>query len=87
MFAGALAITRREAADLAASVGCEVDSGVTRKTTLLVVGDSDVKRLAGHEKSFKHRQAEKLVGKGFPIRILRETDIRELVAMAYTKAR
>lgn len=82
VFTGALAIPRREAADLAASVGCEVDSGVTKKTTLLVVGDTDVQRLAGHEKSSKHRKAEELVGKGFPIRILRETDFRELVAMA-----
>lgn len=82
VFTGALAIPRREAADLAASVGCEVDSGVTKKTTLLVVGDSDVQRLAGHEKSSKHRKAEDLVGKGFPIRIIRETDFRELVAMA-----
>lgn len=82
VFTGALAIPRREAADLAASVGCEVDSGVTKKTTLLVVGDTDVMRLAGHEKSSKHRKAEELVGKGFPIRILRETDFRELVATA-----
>ena len=82
VFTGALAITRREAADLASSAGCEVDSGVTKKTTLLVVGDTDVQRLAGHEKSSKHRKAEELIGKGFPIRILRETDFRELVAMA-----
>jgi len=82
VFTGALEIPRSEAADLAASVGCEVGSGVTKKTTLLVVGDTDVQRLAGHEKSSKHRKAEELVAKGAPIRILRETDFRELVAMA-----
>jgi DNA polymerase-3 subunit epsilon len=82
VFTGALAIPRREAADLAASIGCEVDSGVTKETTLLVVGDIDVQRLAGHEKSSKHRKAEELIGKGFPIRIIRETDFRELVSMA-----
>ena len=82
VFTGALAFPRREAADLAASVGCEVDSGVTKKTTLLVVGDTDVQRLAGHEKSSKHRKAEDLASKGFPIRIIRETDFRELVALA-----
>lgn len=82
VFTGALAIPRREAADLAASEGCKVDSGVTQKTTLLVVGDTDVQRLAGHKKSSKHRKAEELIGKGFPIRILRETDFRELVATA-----
>ncbi|MFZ1813101.1 MAG: exonuclease domain-containing protein [Rhizobiaceae bacterium] len=82
VFTGALAIPRREAADLAASVGCEVDSGVTKNTTLLVVGDTDIQRLAGHEKSSKHRKAEEMVSKGFPLRIIRETDFRELVAMA-----
>lgn len=82
VFTGTLAIPRREAVDLAASIGCKVDSNVTQKTTLLVVGDTDVQRLAGHEKSSKHRKAEELIGKGFPIRILRETDFRELVTMA-----
>jgi DNA polymerase-3 subunit epsilon len=81
VFTGALDIPRREAADLAAAVGCEVVQGVTKATTLLVVGDMDIKRLAGHEKSSKHRKAEELVAKGFPIRIIRETDFRELVAL------
>ena len=64
MFTGALEISRREAADLAASVGCEVAQGVTKATTLLVVGDVDVKRLAGHDKSSKHRKVEELMAKG-----------------------
>jgi DNA polymerase-3 subunit epsilon len=82
VFTGALEIPRREAADLAASVGCEVAPGVTKKTTMLVVGDVDVQRLAGHERSSKHRKAEELASQGLPIRILRETDFRELVASA-----
>jgi DNA polymerase III subunit epsilon len=82
VFTGALDIPRRQAADLAASVGCEVAGGVTKKTTMLVVGDVDVQRLAGHEKSSKHRKAEELASQGLPIRILRETDFRELVASA-----
>lgn len=82
VFTGALKIPRREAADLAAAVGCKVAQSVTKATTLLVVGDVDVKRLAGHAKSSKHRKAEVLIAKGFPIRIIRETDFRELIAMA-----
>jgi DNA polymerase-3 subunit epsilon len=78
VFTGALTMLRREAADIAASIGCDVDDGVTKRTTLLVVGDQDVWRLAGHEKSTKHRKAEKLILAGQPIRILRETDFREL---------
>ena len=82
VFTGTLEITRREAADLAASSGCNVASGVTQKTSLLVVGDQDVKRLAGNEKSTKHRKAEELIAKGVPIRILRESDFRELVKLS-----
>jgi DNA polymerase-3 subunit epsilon len=82
VFTGALEIPRREAADLAASLGFEVGAGVTKKTTFLVVGDMDVQRLAGHEKSSKHRKAEELAAEGFPIRIIRETDFRQLIATA-----
>ncbi len=81
VFTGALEIPRREAADLAASAGCEVASGVTRRTTILVVGDTDVARLAGHDKSEKHRKAEELVAAGAPMRIIRETDFRQMVAL------
>lgn len=82
VFTGALEIPRREAADLAASIGCAVGSTVTKKTTLLVVGDTDVARLAGHSKSSKHRKAEEMAAQGMPIRIIRETDFRELVQQA-----
>lgn len=82
VFTGALDVPRREAADLAAAVGCEVAQRVTKETTLLVVGDMDIKRLAGHEKSSKHRKAEELIAKGFPIHIIRETDFREFVSTA-----
>jgi DNA polymerase III subunit epsilon len=80
VFTGALEIPRHQAADLAASVGCEAAAGVTKKTTMLVVGDIDLQRLAGHEKSSKHRKAEELAAAGFPIRIIRETDFKQLVA-------
>ena len=86
VFTGALGIPRREAADLAASIGCAVGAGVTKKTTLLVVGDTDVTRLAGHSKSSKHRKAEEMAAQGLPIRIIRETDFRELVEQARRRA-
>lgn len=82
VFTGALTMLRREAADLAASAGCEVDASVTKRTTILVVGDQDVLRLAGHEKSTKHRKTEELIKNGQPIRIIRETDFCELVKLA-----
>jgi len=82
VFTGALEIPRREAADWAAAIGCQVASGVTKKTTMLVVGDQDIKKLAGHEKSSKHRKAEDLISKGAPIRILKESDFKELVRLS-----
>ena len=86
VFTGALEIPRREAADLAASIGCTVAAGVTKKTTLLVVGDQDILKLAGKEKSSKHLKAEQLIKKGHSIRIIKESDFKELVSHAETNA-
>lgn len=82
VFTGELELPRNEAANLAASAGCQVAPGVTKKTTILVVGDQDISKLAGHEKSTKHRKAELLVAEGYPIRIIRETDFKALVQSA-----
>lgn len=82
VFTGALELSRNQAADLASSVGCQVAPGVTRKTTILVVGDQDISKFAGHEKSAKHRKAELLAAEGYPIRIIRETDFKALVQSA-----
>lgn len=79
VFTGSLTIPRREAADLAARVGCDVGSSVTKKTTLLIVGDQDISKLAGKTKSSKHQKAEALISKGCRIRILRESDFQSLV--------
>lgn len=79
-FTGALIIPRHEAADLAAHAGCETTDGVTKRTTLLVVGDQDIRLLNGQEKSNKHRKAEELIAKGRPIRILTESDFLSMVA-------
>ncbi len=79
VFTGALNIPRSEAADLAARAGCDVGSSVTKKTTLLVVGDQDISKLAGKAKSSKHLKAEELIAQGCPIRILRESDFQSIV--------
>jgi DNA polymerase III subunit epsilon len=46
-----------------------------------VVGDQDIVKLAGHEKSSKHRKAEALIADGQGIRILRETVFRRLAEL------
>ena len=79
VFTGSLLIPRRDAADLAARAGCDVGGTVTRKTTLLIVGDQDISKLAGKSKSSKHIKAEELIRQGCPIRILRETDFQSIV--------
>lgn len=85
VFTGSLQIPRLIAADMAAKIGCTIMDRVNRQTTILVVGDQDVKKLAGHEKSSKHRKAEKLIAEGYRIMILRETDFKELVLLADNK--
>ena len=75
VFTGTLNMIRRDAADQAASAGCNVGTNVTKKTTLLIVGDQDIKKLRlGQSKSEKHIKAEKLITDGIPIRILSESD-------------
>jgi len=81
VFTGLLNIPRSEAAQLAANAGCEVATSVGKSTTLLVIGDQDVRRLAGHEKSSKHRKAEELIAKGQAMRILGERDFRRVVQL------
>lgn len=79
VFTGALELRRADAADMAAKIGCQVESGVTKKTTILVVGNQDIKKLSGQEKSSKHRKAEVLILNGQQIRILGESDFKELI--------
>jgi DNA polymerase-3 subunit epsilon len=74
VFTGSLSIPRREAARIAAQAGCNVSASVRRTTTIVVVGDQDIKRLHGHEKSAKHRKAQELITEGYPIRLLGESD-------------
>lgn len=78
VFTGELRIVRREAADMAAALGCRVAAGVTKDTTMLIVGDQDIGKLAGHMLSSKHRKALEMIRKGAQIRILKESDFARL---------
>jgi DNA polymerase-3 subunit epsilon len=80
VFTGGLQIPRSEAAREAAAAGCNVADSVTKKTTILVVGDQDLRRTLGHEKSAKHRKAEQLIASGLPIRIVGESDFLLMVS-------
>ena len=78
VFTGALFMPRREASEIASKIGCNVGNSVTKKTTMLVVGTQDSTKLAGYEKSSKHRKAEELIQKGTEINILSEKDFVEM---------
>ena len=82
VFTGSLSISRHEAANVAAQAGCRVDDGVTKHTTILVIGDQDLRKLAGNEKSSKHRKVEQLCSKGQSIRVLGETDFMRVVSQS-----
>lgn len=84
VFTGTLSLPRREASDAAAKAGCEVEAGVTKHTSILVVGDQDIRRLSGSEKSSKHRKAEEYMKKGQKIRIIGESDFQRLLGLSLT---
>ncbi len=82
VFTGALSMTRQEAAQLAAKIGCNVEDDVNKRTTLLIVGTQNLDRLAGFDKSIKHRKAEALIRKGYSIQIFHERDFLQMVQLA-----
>lgn len=79
VFTGELKISREKAAKIANDAGAAIDSSVTKRTTIVIVGDQDLERLAGKMKSSKHLKAEELASKGQPIRILQERDFVALL--------
>ena len=80
VFTRSIIMTRSQAKDAAASLGCSVGKTVTKKTTILVIGGPDIHKLETKDKSGKHRHAEKNIAKGQPIRILKESDFISMVA-------
>ena len=79
VFTGSLSIPRKEVVKLAQMSGSNVRPGVTKKTSLLVVGIQDKHKLAGYKKSSKHRKAETLISQGHEIQLLSEADFYALI--------
>ncbi|CAJ0866565.1 DNA polymerase III subunit epsilon [freshwater sediment metagenome] len=80
VFTGALALPRTEAARLAVEMGCDVRNSVTSGTTILVIGNQDVRRIKGQDKSSKHRKAEEIIRGGAQLRIISEADFQRLIS-------
>ncbi|KQO49950.1 exonuclease domain-containing protein [Methylobacterium sp. Leaf85] len=81
VFTGKLSVERDVAKEEARAAGFDVADNVTKKTTILVVGDQDLRRLAGKAVSGSQLKAEKLVDQGQSIRIVTESDFRDLIAV------
>ena len=79
VFTGTLSVPRKVMTDYAANAGCDVATSVTKKTTILVLGIQDPKKIKGASKSSKHRKAEELIASGQDIRILIEDDFWEIL--------
>jgi DNA polymerase III epsilon subunit-like protein len=78
-FTGQLTMSRLEAASFSAQAGIEVKVGMSKKITLLIVGDQDIASPDVNAKSSKHRKAEELIENGFSIRIIGEAEFLALI--------
>lgn len=79
-FTGRIGLQRSEAEAMAAAAGLEVKAAVSKKVSILVVGDQDLDKLAGHKRSSKHRKAEELAAGGHQISIISETAFLHLIS-------
>lgn len=79
VFTGTLSIPRSTAEKMAMDAGCKVASSVSKKTSLVVAGEQDIRVLNGHTRSAKHREVEDLIRSGHPIQIVGENDFRLLI--------
>lgn len=79
-FTGTLDITRNEAARIAAELGFTVAEPMSRKTTVLVVGDQDVLAYRGAKVSSKMKKAEEMAAKGLPIRVIAASEFFEMAS-------
>jgi DNA polymerase-3 subunit epsilon len=82
VFTGSLQISRAMAAKEASAAGCNVADGVNKKTTILVVGNQDLRLTKGQERSSKQRKAEAMIEAGAAIRIVGERDFMLMVGSA-----
>ena len=75
VFTGTLAsMTRKQAQDLVRSLGGKVQSSLSKKTTLLVIGRSNLDLFEQDPRSLKLKNAEDLQKKGVPLKKLSEED-------------
>lgn len=79
VFTGSLSIPRGIAESMASDAGAEVVRSVSRRVTILVVGDQDLGLVGDDGKSTKQRRAEELIATGQSIAMLGEADFYKLI--------
>lgn len=80
VFTGKLKFNRKRAIVFVEKKGCRVQSSVTRKTTLLVLGSQNKKRLRqGQSRSLKHDAVKKRIKEGQVITILQQEEFYTLL--------
>ncbi|MCZ2849154.1 exonuclease domain-containing protein [Modestobacter sp. VKM Ac-2978] len=84
VFTGALSIRRQDAWDAAARCGAAVEKIVTKRTTMLVVGDGFTGSDPADFTTGKAAKAVQLRAKGQRIEVLTEADLVDLLAEART---
>jgi DNA polymerase-3 subunit epsilon len=84
VFTGALSIRRQDAWDAAARCGAAVEKTVTKRTTMLVVGDGFTGSDPADFTTGKAGKAVQLRDKGQRIEVLTEADLVQLLADAQT---
>ena len=84
VFTGALGIRRKDAWDAVAACGSVVETNVTKRTTMLVIGDGFTGNDPAEFWTGKAEKAVKLRLKGHKVEILTEQDLLELLAETRT---
>ena len=83
VFTGSFCMVKSDMEILATQHGGTVKPSVTKETTMLIVGDTNLHSLTDDMKSTKHKKAEKLFELGHNIRILTEDDFLNLISESH----
>ncbi|MDN6293858.1 MAG: BRCT domain-containing protein [Lactococcus lactis] len=79
VFTGTLSsMTRKQAQTLVRSLGGQIQYGVSKKTTILVIGRSNFNLFEQDHRSLKLKYAEELQDKGVPLKKMGEEEFIKL---------
>lgn len=80
-----LSLSRKQAKALVYSLGGHNQNSVTKKTSFLVVGLSNVELLKEDNRSIKRKEAERLNNLGISIKIITESEFLSIASVEINK--